>query len=289
MYGGSGKMKEQAISIFDAESGSSLGEYKTSLEQVQQQLSKYGLTGNQSKVYIYLGKYGAKTAPEVCKALKLPRTETYHLLSALQNKGIVSATFQHPIQFTALPLDKAIWILVNSEKERVKSLEKMEGELSEIWKNIPTFDSEPENEEEKFQMLKGTNQIYSKITSMTDGYSDELLLLGSEKDFLRLYHADFLEPFEKSKKQISSNWINYNSLNLYNGMGIKGELELYFKEIETLKMKLEKLQTTKETLDGLVSKGLKNNLNCIVYENESQFEIVLLKTSKEIREKFNLN
>ena len=201
MYGGSGKMKEQAISIFDAESGSSLGEYKTSLEQVQQQLSKYGLTGNQSKVYIYLGKYGAKTAPEVCKALKLPRTETYHLLSALQNKGIVSATFQHPIQFTALPLDKAIWILVNSEKERVKSLEKMEGELSEIWKNIPTFDSEPENEEEKFQMLKGTNQIYSKITSMTDGYSDELLLLGSEKDFLRLYHADFLEPFEKSKQK----------------------------------------------------------------------------------------
>ncbi len=193
-------MKEQTLSIFDAESGSSLGEYKYHLDQIQQQLSKYGLTGNQSKVFIYLGKYGAKTAPEVCKALKLPRTETYHLLSALQNKGIVSATFQHPIQFTALQLNKAIWILVNSEKERVKSLEHMEGELSEIWKSIPAFDSAPNNEEEKFQMLKGVNQIHSKIISMTDGYSDELLLLGSEKDFLKLYHADFLEPFEKSKQ-----------------------------------------------------------------------------------------
>lgn len=194
-------MKEQAISIFDAESGSSLGEYKSHLEQVQQQLSKYGLTGNQSKVYIYLGKYGAQTAPDVCKALKLPRTETYHLLSALQNKGIVSATFQHPIQFTALPLEKAIWILVNSEKERVKSLEKMEPELSLLWKNIPTFDSEPKDEEDKFQMLKGSNQISSKITEMTDGYSDEFLLLGSEKDLLKLYHSDFLEPFEKSKQK----------------------------------------------------------------------------------------
>ncbi len=29
-------MREQAISIFDAESGSSLGEYKPSLDQVQQ-------------------------------------------------------------------------------------------------------------------------------------------------------------------------------------------------------------------------------------------------------------
>ena len=193
-------MKEQVISIFDAELGSSLGEYKSNLEQIQSQLSKYGLTGNQTKVFIYLGKYGSKTAPEVCKALKLPRTETYHLLSALQNKGIVTATFQHPTQFAALPLNKSVWILVNSEKERVKSLEKMETKLSELWDNIPTFDSEPKNEEDKFQMLKGSNQIHSKITEMTDGYSDELLLLGSEKDFLRLYHADFLEPFEKSKQ-----------------------------------------------------------------------------------------
>lgn len=94
------------------------------------------------------------------------------------------------------------------------------------------------------------------------------------------------EKKKKTKKQISSNWINYNSLNLYNGMGIKGELELYFKEIESLKTKLEKLQSAKETLEGLVSKGLKNNLNSIVYENEGQFEVALLKNTKEIREKF---
>src|SRR4030066_2547590 len=111
------KMKEEhgQLSIFDSSPNSQLYNYRMSVDQLQDQLGKFGLTGNQSKVYIYLGKYGSKSAPEVCKALKLPRTETYHLLTALQNKGIVSATFQHPIQFTALPLNKAIWILVNSE------------------------------------------------------------------------------------------------------------------------------------------------------------------------------
>lgn len=187
-------------SVFDSEPDSRMYEYKLSVEKVQTELLQYGLTSNQSKVFIYLGKYGAKTAPEVCKALKLPRTETYHLLSALQNKGIVTATFQHPIQFTALPLDKAIWILVNSEKERVKSLEQMEKGLSELWDDIPTFDVIQEEVEEKFQMLQGSNQIHSKITEMTDSYDDEFLILGSEKDYLKLYHGDFLESFVKSKQ-----------------------------------------------------------------------------------------
>lgn len=188
-------------SIFDSTPDTQMYEYKLSIEKVQVELLQYGLTSNQSKVFIYLGKYGAKTAPEVCKALKLPRTETYHLLSALQNKGIVSATFQHPIQFTALSLNKAIWILVNSEKERVKSLEHMEKGLSELWDNIPTFDSLHDDVEEKFQMLQGANQIQSKITEMTDNFKDEFLILGSEKDYVKLYHGEFLESFVKSKQQ----------------------------------------------------------------------------------------
>ncbi len=188
-------------SIFDSTPDTQMYEYKLSIEKVQVELLQYGLTSNQSKVFIYLGKYGAKTAPEVCKALKLPRTETYHLLSALQNKGIVSATFQHPIQFTALPLNKAIWILVNSEKERVKSLEHMEKGLSELWDNIPTFDSLHDEVEEKFQMLQGANQIQSKITEMTDNFKDEFLILGSEKDYIKLYHGEFLESFVESKQQ----------------------------------------------------------------------------------------
>ena len=50
-------MSQQTFAIFDRESGSSHDEYKSSLEQVQEQLSKYGLSGNQSKVFIYLEKY----------------------------------------------------------------------------------------------------------------------------------------------------------------------------------------------------------------------------------------
>jgi|SRR5579864_912284 len=191
--------EENQISIFDSHSDSSMHEHRMSIDKLQDQLSEFGLTSNQSKVYIYLGKYGSKTAPEVCKALRLPRTETYHLLTTLQNKGIVSATFQHPIKFSATPLNKAIWSLVSAEKERVNTLEKQEGSIVELWNTIPEFSTSHEEKEEKFQMLQGTNQIHSKIKEMVGNTESEFFVLGSEKDFLKFYHSNFFESLDDSK------------------------------------------------------------------------------------------
>lgn len=186
--------------IFENDPDSSSYEHKQSVDQLQDQFSKFGLTTNQCKVYIFLGKYGSKTAPEVCRALKLPRTETYHLLTTLQNKGIVSATFQHPIKFSALPLPNAIKSMVNTEKERIKKLEKQEEELTKLWNTIPNYHNEPEvANEDKFQMLQGENQIYGKINDMIINSKKEFQIIGNEKDFLKFYHANFLEPLDKSE------------------------------------------------------------------------------------------
>ena len=190
---------EHEQSIFDADSNSAIYEQKVLCDKLKDELAKFGLTSNQSKVYIYLGKYGSKTAPEVCKALRMPRTETYHLLTTLQNKGLVSATFQHPTRFSAEPLNKAIWVLVNAEKERVNALEGQEDEIKKLWDSIPEFNAVKETKEEKFQMLEGSNQINSRIKEMIKTANSEFLILGAEKDFLKFYHADHLEDIEQSK------------------------------------------------------------------------------------------
>lgn len=191
----------QEATALDSLPDSRMYDYRLSLDKLKDQLSTFGLTANQCKVYIFLGKYGSKTAPEVCKALKLPRTETYHLLTTLQNKGIVAATFQHPIRFSALPLNKAVWVLVNAEKERVRSLETQEKDIVELWNMIPDFHAaEPtESEEDKFQMLQGSNQIHGKIKEMINNSKEEFLVLGSEKDFLKFYHSDFLNPLDNAE------------------------------------------------------------------------------------------
>ncbi len=188
------------FSVLDHTIESKSYNYEMLLEKLKNELSKFGLTANQSKVFLFLEKYGSSTATQVSKTLKVPRTETYHLLTNLQNKGIVSATFQHPIKFSALSLDKAIGVLINTEKERVKTLENQEKDLVDLWNAIPNFKIDQNaSKEGKFQMLQGTNQLTGKINEMITNTKNELLILGSEKDFMKFYHAGFLELITDSK------------------------------------------------------------------------------------------
>ncbi|MEC4848292.1 MAG: hypothetical protein RI100_03805 [Nitrosarchaeum sp.] len=141
--------------------------------------------------------------------------------------------------------------------------------------------------EEQIQYQKNNlENISKKVGEQLRNHEKEL---EEDKEFLAIkekLEEKSNEKKSKSKKQSSINWIKYDSINLYNGMGIKGELELYFKDIEKLKSLLVKLDSTKQSLDTLISKGLKNNLKCLVFEDEC-FELVLLKMTQEPRKKFS--
>ena len=175
-------------------------------EEIRDELLKFGLTSNQVKVFFYLGKFGSKTAIEISRSLRMPRTETYHLLSSLQSKGIVLSSFNHPTKFSSVPLDKAMVALINAESARLNSLKSSEPLLKTLWDKVPNLGAgSKDTEEEKFQVLRGGNQVNSKIIGMLSNTKNEFLILGCEKDFLRFYHADFLDI-------IKNNSIDYKLL-----------------------------------------------------------------------------
>ncbi len=115
-------MKEQ-LNLFDNESDTAMYKHKLTLEKIKNELIDFGLTKSQAKVFIYLGKYGAKTASEVSKALQLPRTETYHLVNSLQSLGLVVAELSHPTKYTAMEMRTAITTLVKQEQDRIGLVE----------------------------------------------------------------------------------------------------------------------------------------------------------------------
>ena len=190
---------ENQISLFDNESDTAMYKHKLTLEKIKNELINFGLTKSQAKVFIYLGKYGSKTASEIAKALQLPRTETYHLVNSLQNIGLVVAELAHPTKYTALEMKEAISTLVNQEQERIDNLANKEVSISELWKEIPYFVVETdESKSEKMQLLHGTGPITNKIKEMVSSSSEDFRIYGSISDLLRMYHSDVFDWIESA-------------------------------------------------------------------------------------------
>jgi len=191
------------MTLFDNDSETELYKHKITLERIKNELISFGLTANQSKVFIYLGKYGAKSASEIAKALQMPRTETYHLVNSLQNMGLVTAELAHPTKYSAMEMKQAIETLVKQEQQRINTLAGKEESLSKLWKEVPFFVVETdESKSEKMQLLHGMGPIINKIKEMTKNSTDSIKIYGSIPDVLRLYHSDVFDWIDESSSEL---------------------------------------------------------------------------------------
>jgi len=177
-----------------------LSQDETPYDSLLTSLIDFGLTQNQARVYLFLSKNTTKSAPEISKNLKIARTETYHLLNGLQSKGITIAAFGKPTKFQAVPFDKSINILVNNERSRIDELEKQTLYMISQWNLIPDSETaEALIKENRFQIVQGKVSIVGKLNQLINSAKKDVLLLGSEKDFMKFYHTDFIDSVKDTK------------------------------------------------------------------------------------------
>lgn len=130
--------------------------------------------------------------------------------------------------------------------------------------------------------LKKESDGYSKIIGekLRERTDDNATDLAELKEKLE-GPADPKKKKPVKKKDQKANWHNLDAVSIYDGIGVKGELELYFKASEELKLRIDKLQKVKESVDGLVSRGLKKDLGCVALLNKDLlFEMAFVKSDK---------
>jgi len=143
-------------------------------------------------------------------------------------------------------------------------------------------EGEKENPEEFSDLKNKLNPVKSNDKKSNDKKSND-----KKPDKKHSKNKKSEPKRKKSKKGESENWIEYENLHLYNGVGTRGELELYFKSLEEMKNDSEKLKTTKDSLEKLMSSGIKRDLGGVGYEHpDGTFELAFIKTESK-REKFS--
>jgi HTH-type transcriptional regulator, sugar sensing transcriptional regulator len=185
--------------------------YSKQLSTIEETLSRFGLLKNEIKVYMYLARAGEKKAGEIAEAISLHRTETYRILRDLEKKGIVFSIFEKPLKFTAVPLDKAIDLLVDAQKIQIKLLEQEKISLVELWQSMPQL-KVSDAKKELFQMLEGDQQVLMKANELLERTEQKFQVFASADYLSQLYYSDFSDNLKKQADKVQVTLVTDNSL-----------------------------------------------------------------------------
>jgi sugar-specific transcriptional regulator TrmB len=226
------------------------------LTLVEDTLSRFGLLKNEIRVYLYLARSGEKKAAEIAEAISLHRTETYRILRDLEKKGIVFSAFEKPLKFTAVRMEKAMELLIEAQKMKIKLLEKEKVGLVELWLSIPQPKVE-ESRKEIFQILEGEQQMIIKANDLLKKTKTELKIFAPGEYLAQLYHSDFTDNLERSSKKIDIKLLTDDSL--------KG------------KFFLEKMKSSNHDYRMVNIK----NLPCFIISDKKELLIVIQKSDEQ--------
>jgi sugar-specific transcriptional regulator TrmB len=185
--------------------------YTEQLSTIEETLSRFGLLKNEIKVYLHLARAGEMKAGEIAEAISLHRTETYRILRDLEKRGVVFSIFEKPLKFTAVPLDKAIDLLVDAQKIKIRLLEQEKSSLVELWQSMP----QPKlanAKKELFQMLEGEQQVIMKANELLEKTEKEFQVFASADYLAQLYYSDFSDKLKKQANKARVMLVTDNSL-----------------------------------------------------------------------------
>jgi HTH-type transcriptional regulator, sugar sensing transcriptional regulator len=140
-------------------------------ERAAVSLEELGLTGSEVKAYVALLKGGTMTASDVSREARIPYSKVYDALESLHRRGWVEEQKRRPIVYTAKPPDTALEEL--KSRQETERREKEQVALEEL---MGIYVSRGEQEKPDIWIMRGTNEILSRVKNLLLNCRAELLI-----------------------------------------------------------------------------------------------------------------
>jgi predicted transcriptional regulator len=89
-----------------------------------------------AQVYIFLAKKGPRGKEYLANTMKLTKQQLHRSLRNLEVKGMVIASLEPLIQFSAVSLERVIDQFLKAKKEQGKALQASREELLSSWRSM---------------------------------------------------------------------------------------------------------------------------------------------------------
>jgi sugar-specific transcriptional regulator TrmB len=162
-------------------------------ERASASLEELGLTGSEVKAYVALLKGGTMTASDVSREARIPYSKVYVALESLHRRGWVEEQKRRPIVYTAKPPDTALEELKSRQETERKEKEQIA--LEEL---MGIYVSRGEQEKPDIWIMRGTNEILSRVKNLMLNCRAELLVALPPQ---LVAFADRIEPLMAALKE----------------------------------------------------------------------------------------
>lgn len=102
------------------------------VQEVAHRLVELGLSEGEAKAYVQLTRLGRCKASELSKTLDVGRTDTYHILHRLVERGFATATLEKPARFEAHTPERVFARLHDDSRARLDVVERARVEIEPI-------------------------------------------------------------------------------------------------------------------------------------------------------------
>jgi HTH-type transcriptional regulator, sugar sensing transcriptional regulator len=205
-----------------------------SQEKILEALEGLGLEKLDAQVYIFLGKKGPQKGKEIIKALKMSRQHLYHILKTLQNRGLVTATLEHPARFSVMPFEKALDLFVKAKMEEAQRLQRGKAEILSHWNEISV--AETSDQSPRFNVIEGRKHIYPRLKQMIEETKSQLSIISTVSGLVR---AEQFGLTNVALKRASKTNTKFRFLT-----------ELSEENLQAMKFLLEKMSKAKLVFEG---------------------------------------
>lgn len=140
-------------------------------ERAASSLEGLGLTGSEVKAYVALLRGGSMAASDVSREARIPYSKVYDALESLHRRGLVEEQKSRPTVYTAKPPDTALEEL--RARQETERKEKEQVALEELMR---IYVSRGEQERPDIWIMRGTNEILSRVKNLLLNCRTELLI-----------------------------------------------------------------------------------------------------------------
>jgi sugar-specific transcriptional regulator TrmB/CheY-like chemotaxis protein len=168
-------------------------------EIVMPLLEDYGLTEEEARVYVGVLRMGSGKVSEISHFTNTDRVKGYKILESLRNEGYVTSTLSSPILFSANDPSTTFENVLKKKQSEIQRLEKNQTVLIENLEKLKGHHAE--SNLPKLSVISGRDNIYNEIKKIIENTKDEMYIVTSTSDLIRMYYTDIPAAIKKALKR----------------------------------------------------------------------------------------